>query len=160
MSNYQTGILKLPKYMSNKGIESLKKKHAYLQDQLKKLRSHLQELNRQEVRVQEDHAWLEALESVHITEQELRVTERLLASVKALKPGKAGVVELGSHVLLQSGKKKLNFTLVTSIEADPSEQKISNESPIGQALIGKKEGERISMGADMKQSVYTIKKIS
>lgn len=164
MATLRTMDLKLPKYMSLNGIKNLKKKHQYLQSQLKKLRGHLSELNRQEVRVQEDHAWLEALESVHVTEQELRMTEKILASVKAFRPAKnAETVQLGSTVELQSGKKTLAFTIVTSIEADPSERKISDESPIGLAVLGKKRGERISVQTNAQNpidTVYTLTNIS
>jgi transcription elongation factor GreA len=40
------------------------------------------------------------------------------------------------------GKSKETYTIVGSAEADPLEGKISNESPMGQALLGKKEGDK------------------
>jgi len=48
-------------------------------------------------------------------------------------------IEVGSTVSLQSGHKTIEYTLVNSIEANPSMQKISEESPLGRQLLGKKE---------------------
>ncbi len=57
-----------------------------------------------------------------------------------------GVVELGSKVLIQNQDGKIDqFTIVGSAEANPTEGKISNESPVGHALLGKKTGEEIEV---------------
>ena len=60
---------------------------------------------------------------------------------------KSGSVELGATVDLHhtETKKKVSYTIVGSVEADPLEGKISDESPIGQALMGKKVGETVSI---------------
>ena len=52
---------------------------------------------------------------------------------------KSSIIELGSIVKIQSAGKKKNetYTIVGSTEASPAEGKISNESPLGQALLGK-----------------------
>ncbi len=52
---------------------------------------------------------------------------------------KSSVIELGSMVKVQrvGGKKPEAYTIVGSTEASPTEGKISNESPLGQALLGK-----------------------
>ncbi|MDP3994516.1 MAG: GreA/GreB family elongation factor, partial [bacterium] len=51
------------------------------------------------------------------------------------------------------------FQLVGEWEADPTSQKISHESPLGQALIGKKLGEKVEIDAPVGKLTYTIKKI-
>jgi transcription elongation factor GreA len=60
---------------------------------------------------------------------------------------KSGAVELGVTVDLHhtQTKKKVSYTIVGSVEADPLEGKISDESPIGQALMGKKVGESVTI---------------
>lgn len=60
---------------------------------------------------------------------------------------KSGSVELGVTVDLHHSetKKKVSYTIVGSVEADPLEGKISDESPIGQALMGKKVGEKVTI---------------
>ncbi len=66
------------------------------------------------------------------------------------------VVKLGSKVTLNIKGKKENFTVVGEWEADPTEKKISHESPLGKALIGKKVGEKIEVEAPAGKVLYTI----
>jgi transcription elongation factor GreA len=54
-------------------------------------------------------------------------------------------IELGSTVFLESEFKTINYTLVNSIEADPSANKISEDSPLGRALIGKTQHSTVSI---------------
>ncbi len=57
-----------------------------------------------------------------------------------------GKVNLGTKVLLQNQDGKIEqFTIVGSTEANPIEGKISNESPVGQALLGRSVGEEIKV---------------
>jgi transcription elongation factor GreA len=54
----------------------------------------------------------------------------------------ADVVRVGSQVHVTDDKgKKLTYTIVGSTEANPSENKLSNESPVGKALLGRKQGD-------------------
>ena len=53
-----------------------------------------------------------------------------------------GGVRVGAKVTVKKGGEKRIFTIVGSNESKPTEGLISNESPIGQALIGKKEGDK------------------
>jgi transcription elongation factor GreA len=59
-------------------------------------------------------------------------------------PAIPGVVELGDKVLIRNQDGKIEqFTIVGSTEANPVEGKISNESPVGCALLGKKAGDKV-----------------
>ena len=63
------------------------------------------------------------------------------------------------HPHLFKGKKE-EFTVVGEWEADPKEKKISHESPLGKALLGKKTGEKIEVEAPAGTVVYTIVSVS
>jgi transcription elongation factor GreA len=69
------------------------------------------------------------------------------ASLITASTKKANAVGLGVTVDLHHSetKKKVTYTIVGSVEADPLEGKISDESPIGQALMGKKVGDKVSI---------------
>lgn len=71
-------------------------------------------------------------------------------------------VGLGSIVTVQDESgDDWEFTLVTPVEADPEKEKISDESPVGEALIGKKVGDVISVNVPagrMKYQVVSIRK--
>lgn len=61
-------------------------------------------------------------------------------------PSSPGVVELGDKVLIQNQDGKIEqFTIVGSTEANPIEGKISNESPVGKALLGRKIGDTVEV---------------
>ncbi|MFC2049663.1 transcription elongation factor GreA [Chloroflexota bacterium] len=61
-------------------------------------------------------------------------------------PALVGVVEVGDKVLIQNQDAKIEqFTIVGSAEASPVEGKISNESPVGEALLGKKIGDEVEV---------------
>jgi transcription elongation factor GreA len=59
------------------------------------------------------------------------------------------VVSVGSKVKLRDvdAKKTFEYRIVGSAEANPSENKLSNESPVGKAIIGKKKGETVTVTA-------------
>lgn len=54
-------------------------------------------------------------------------------------------VEIGSKVTVESDGRKENYVIVGSAEASPAEGKISNESPVGRALMGHRAGETVRM---------------
>ncbi len=83
-------------------------------------------------------------------EVESRITELeyMLSNAKIIEKKKAnGVVVLGSIVLIEyiDNKETEEYQIVGSMEADPFENKISNESPIGKAIINKKVGDILSV---------------
>jgi transcription elongation factor GreA len=70
-------------------------------------------------------------------------------------------VVLGVKVDLQShANKKVTYTIVGSVEADPLEGRISDESPIGRALMGKKVGESVSIKTPSGEAGYTVTAIA
>jgi transcription elongation factor GreA len=88
--------------------------------------------------------------------------EHILQNSELIKaPKAAGKVVLGSTVKLKGteGKSK-NFQVVGTVEADPLNSKISDESPIGQALIGKKEGDKVEIVTPAETATYKIVEIS
>ncbi len=88
--------------------------------------------------------------------------EHIIANVEIIKSsGNGSKVRLGSKITLegQSGKKK-EFQIVGTVEADPLEGKISDESPIGQALMGKKVGEEVEIKTPAETTTYKIVSIA
>ena len=70
-------------------------------------------------------------------------------------------VNLGSTVTVQNHKGELeSFTIVGSAEADPKEHRVSNESPVGQALLGKSVGAEVHVEAPAGTLRWTIIRIS
>lgn len=86
--------------------------------------------------------------------------EHILANVELIKASRAKSVGLGSTVTLKGGKKELVLQVVGTIEADPLAKKISDESPIGKALMGKKEGDEVEIKTPAGANLYKIHTIA
>lgn len=86
--------------------------------------------------------------------------EKMLRNVKVIEPSdnESGIVHIGSKVTLQDLETgdELVYTLVGSAEADPLNNKISNVSPVGKAIIGRKVGEIIDVMAPAGSVKYKI----
>jgi transcription elongation factor GreA len=73
---------------------------------------------------------------------------------------RSDVVTIGSTVRLQDeAGEELSYTIVGSPEADPLHDRISNESPVGRALLGRRRGDRVTVKAPAGTIRYTIKAI-
>jgi transcription elongation factor GreA len=87
--------------------------------------------------------------------------EGILQSVEVIKkPRSGGKVQLGSHVKLKAGGKTKEFQVVGTVEADPLSGKISDESPIGQALLGKQVDEKVEIKTPAETIAYKIVEIA
>lgn len=69
-------------------------------------------------------------------------------------------VGVGSVVKIEVNGSLHEFTIVGEWEADPAAKKISQESPLGKALMGKKPGETVNVEAPAGNIVYAIKEIN
>ncbi len=85
------------------------------------------------------------------------------ARVISKKEVSKDVVSVGSHVKLRdlSAKETVEYHIVGSAESNPDAQKLSNESPVGKAIIGKKKGETVEVttprGKALKYKILEIK---
>ena len=95
-------------------------------------------------------------------ESRIAEIENILQNVEVIKKPKGdSKVQLGSSVKLKgSDGKTKEFQVVGTVEADPLNGKISDESPIGQALLGKKEGEEVEIQTPAETATYKIADIS
>ncbi len=65
-------------------------------------------------------------------------------------------VSVGATVVIKVGGKERKYTIVGSNEANPSEGKISNESLVGKALLGKRVGDKVTVTTPAGESVYEV----
>lgn len=101
-----------------------------------------------------------AREEQGLVESRIAEIEDILLNAEIIKTSKGSKVALGSKVELKTGKKTVTYTVVGPVEADPLEGKISNESPIGLALMGKKVGDTASITTPKGEITYEIVKVS
>jgi transcription elongation factor GreA len=96
----------------------------------------------------DDNEYLLVLEKQAFVEGRIQQLETLLRNVKVIEQGqnKSGVVDLGSTVMLRDHHMESEtYTITGSAEANPQKGMISNVSPLGKALLGKKVGDDIEI---------------
>ncbi|MDB5170784.1 MAG: greA [Candidatus Saccharibacteria bacterium] len=94
-------------------------------------------------------------------ETRIAEVENILQNVEVIqKPKGDSKVQLGSTVKLKGGSKPKEFQVVGTVEADPLNGKISDESPIGKALLGKKVGDNVEIVTPAETIAYKVVEIS
>ena len=94
-------------------------------------------------------------------ESKINELERILENVELIDAvsGSANV-QLGSSVILRDSKgKQYKYTIVGAAEGDPSQGRLSDKSPLGQALIGRKRGETFSFAAPRGEINFKVTKV-
>lgn len=96
------------------------------------------------------------------TESRIAEIETILANAEVIKKPNSSVnkVQLGSKVTLKADGKTKEFEVVGTVEADPMNGRISDESPIGQALLGKKLGDDVEIKTPVETVTYKIDTIA
>lgn len=148
-------------YLTKNGLGKIKDEYQKLKEiKLAKTKErnvpkllHSEDLDPEYLLFQEDMSFLES----RITE-----LEYILKNVELIKippREKRNFVNLGATVTLEEKDGQINeFTLVGTLEANPGEGRISSESPVGRALLGRRVGDEVVITSPIKV-VYTIKKI-
>lgn len=97
----------------------------------------------------ENADYIKAKEDQGFVEGRIQELETMLGSFELIDKKKSnGVVQIGSKITVQEGKyDPETYTMVGAAEANPREGKISNESPIGMALLGGKKGDKVEVAA-------------
>ena len=97
-------------------------------------------------------------------EARIVVLEKMLRNAEVIddEEGSKDVINLGTKVELLDMEfdETMEYTIVGSAEADPMNGRISNESPVGQALLGHKTGEKITIDTPDGEVVFKILKIT
>ena len=97
-----------------------------------------------------------AREEQGLLETRIAEIEEILNNADIIKASSKGAIGLGSRVELKTGAKKVEYTVVGPVEANPLEGRISNESPIGMALYGKKVDDKVTISTPKGDISYTI----
>ena len=147
-------------YLTKKGLERLEKEY----EELKRLRIAKTRGDVPKTWQSEDvnPEYLAFRDDLSFLEQRLADLEYIFKNKELIKHPpreRQNIVDLGATVTLEDQDGKINeFMIVGTLEANPNEGKISSESPVGRALLGKKLGEEITITSPIKV-VFKIKKI-
>lgn len=130
------------------GLESLK---AELTDLVEIKRPQLVkrlERARQEGDLSENSDYTNAKEELEFLDGRIDELNEVVNNAEIIEEGASGdTVEVGTTVILTSNGDRHEFKIVGEWEADPMKKLISNESPLGKQLVGKKVGEKVEVEA-------------
>lgn len=149
-------------YLSPEGTEILKKE---LQELKTKKRQEIAK-RLQEAKdlgdLSENAEYFEAKEAQSLNENRIAELEELLKNAVIIKaPSAEDIVRIGSTIETKLNNNVEIFSIVGSAEAKPQEGKISNESPLGRAFLGKRAGDEVEIktpGGVVKYKIIKIEK--
>jgi len=135
--------------LTPQGLEELKSKIDYLSGERRREVAQRIKEAREFGDISENSEYDDAKNEQAMLEKQIADLEEKLSVARIIdeKSVDTDVVNVGTtvHVKDQKTEKSTKFRLVGSAEADPSENKLSNESPVGRALIGHKRGETVTV---------------
>jgi transcription elongation factor GreA len=130
-------------YMSQEKLEELKQE---LQDlkliELPKIAKRIDEA-RQMGDLSENAEYHQAREDMAWMQSRVKEIEAILDNAELITTGGGNTVEIGSFIVVKVNGEKREYTIVGGQEADPTSGRISNESPLGSAFLGRKKGDTV-----------------
>lgn len=147
-------------YLTSEGLEKIKKEHKYLIDEKRKEVTSRIAKAREYGDISENSEYDTARDEQSFVEGRIIELEEILRNAEVVKSGSAkDFVQIGSKVRVEVDGEQDEFVVVSSVEADPMQGKISNESPVGHALIGAKTGDVVTIASTIK-ATYKILEIN
>ncbi|MCA1570329.1 MAG: transcription elongation factor GreA [Chloroflexi bacterium] len=107
----------------------------------------------------ENAEYEDAKQEQSFLEGRIATLELQLRNAAVIEKANGDSVGIGSRVVIKGSDGEETFTIVGSAEAAPRDGRISNESPVGVALMGRKKGETIVVQAPSGQIEYTLVRI-
>jgi transcription elongation factor GreA len=133
------------------GYEKLKQEIEHLSTQKRREVAERIRIAREFGDIAENAEYDDAKNEQAMLEHRIAQLEERLSAARVIAKGdiQKDVVSIGTTVRLRDvdAKKTIEYHIVGSAEANPSENKLSNESPVGKAIMGKKKGETVEVTA-------------
>jgi transcription elongation factor GreA len=151
--------------LTPEGYKKLKEEIEYLSNDKRREVADRIRIAREFGDIAENSEYDDAKNEQALLEHRIAMLEERLLSARVItkKEIAKDVVSVGSHVKLRdvAAKETFEYHIVGSAEANPDANKLSNESPVGKAIIGKKKGETVEVttprGKSLKYKILEIK---
>lgn len=148
-----SGLVAKEYYVTAEGAAELRRRLDELRQSRTTVASELRSLSAQSGDALEDPLQAFNYRRAEELEGQIGVLERILSTVRIIaKPKANNYVQLGSRVTVVIDATEYTYTILGSLEADPAQGKISDESPLGLMLMGRKLQEQfvVTLGARQK----------
>jgi len=149
----------MSKYLTKEGLKKIKKELDYLKGTKRKEIAKRLRRAASFGDLSENFAYQQAKEDQMFLEKRILELEKIISEAKIVEKKQTNKVEVGSTVFLVSKGEEEKFQIVGTEEANPLKGKVSAQSPLGKAILGKKAGEKVKIDTPEGKKEYTIKKI-
>lgn len=153
-----------PHYLTPEGLQKLEKQMDFLLNTKRpEVADRLKQALEDGGELTENSEYEDAKNEQAFVEAEIARVSQILRNARLIEENTSNdMVRLGSRikVLDQESKEEDEYILVGSAEADPRERKISDESPLGKALLGAKVGDKVKIKAPDGDLIFVIRQIS
>ena len=146
-------------YLTEGGLEKLKKELFELIDQKRPAVAQRIKEAREMGDISENAEYDSARQEQAFVEGKIEELEDVIKNAKTMSNGNNSEVHIGAKVTVRIEGGEETFHIVGAQEADPEENKISHESPLGASLMGKKIGDSFEVEAPVGKLTYKIIKI-
>lgn len=147
-------------FVTREGLVKLEKEYDYLVAKKRKEVSSRIQKARELGDITENAEYDSALDEQAFVENKISEVAEMLKNIVVIDDDRIGSqdgsVKVGSVVKVHLEGKEEEFKIVGEVEADPSDKKISHESPLGRSLIGKKVGDEVEVEAPVGRLTYTV----
>jgi len=145
--------------LTKEGLEELKREHKELVS-IKRPAAVVRLSDAREAGdLSENSEYVSAKQDLSFMDTRISELEEIIRSAKIIRVNSNGKVDIGSKVTVHIDGRRDVFHLVGEWEADPKNRKISHESPLGKALLGKMVGDEIEVEAPAGKIKYKILEI-
>jgi len=144
-------------YMTQEKLEELKEELKNLKlTELPKIAKRIDEA-RQMGDLSENAEYHQAREDLAWGQSRVKEIGAILDNAEIITTGSmGGIIELGSSIVVKVKGEKREYTIVGAQEADPLSGRISNESPLGSAFLGRKKGDKVVVELPAGEQEYKV----
>lgn len=135
------------KYLTKEGLKKIKEELEHRKNITRKEIARAIKDAKEQGDLSENAEYAEAKSQETQNEKRIAELESIVKNCVVIKKSRSKRIDVGSMVKVRSQSVERIFYIVGSDEADPAANRISNESPIGAALMGKNPGEEVSVDA-------------
>lgn len=147
-------------FITEEGLKKLKDELTYLKEEKVPEVAKRIQIARDQGDISENAEYDDAKHEQAVIEGKIKELEDIIKSAKISKGSSKGEVSVGSKVKVHVSGQEMELHIVGAMEANPQERKISHNSPIGAALVGKRVGDSVEVEAPVGTITYDIVEIA
>ena len=146
-------------YLSAESLDEIKKELLTLKNStIPEIAKRIDEA-KQQGDLSENAEYHQAREDMAWAQGRLIEVEKIINNEKIIVKQSTGMISIGDTITVEINGKEKKYTIVGPQEINPTKGLISNESPLGEAFIGHKVGEKVEIAVPSGKMVYLIKEI-